>query len=454
MDLDELMTRLQGLVAAQETHDGASVEADSSTNFDCVGCEGCSRCRFCAACRDCDDCTYCEECVECVSCTHAQRSVDCGDSSHLRDCRGCVGSRYLTLCVECEDCTYCLGCVGLAGAEFHVLNAPVTRGTFFKLAKALHAELEVRTHLGWRPDVVGIEAPTALEDDDNDAGTEDGGDVVETATDAATADPQTVWVEPTSAEMTFDPRMDEVTRPRPTPARTPETPEGDAGGDDRDGEGVRSTSPGAGTRGAGWISAIADGLEDDADSQVPEMTHTGMVEPRRRVDPAYPGVSPARRPSSVGGRRPGGLSLVDLDDLDDLDGRDDVSQGDASGGARRLPFRRIEEDAPSPSGDVAASRGARPGTEGAKAGGEGRGLDPLGAVGGPSFLDGLRARSVAHPHDASSEPAAPVDTNAGGAPLEAAPPSPRAEDDGERRRGRLTRGRRPARPQRPEDDVE
>ena len=141
VDLDELMTRLVALAEAQTPSDEAGDDAGQGGNFDCVGCEGCRRCRFCAACRDCEDCTYCEECVECVS------------------------------------CTYCLGCVGLEGQEFHVLNEPVSRSQYFKLVKALGMELEVRTHLGWRPAVIGLEAEEyepawsgAPDDADGDAG--------------------------------------------------------------------------------------------------------------------------------------------------------------------------------------------------------------------------------------------------------------------------------------------
>ena len=44
---------------------------------------------------------------------------------------------------DCSSCTYCFGCVGLVRKEFHILNEPYDRKTYFKLVKALMAELAV-----------------------------------------------------------------------------------------------------------------------------------------------------------------------------------------------------------------------------------------------------------------------------------------------------------------------
>jgi hypothetical protein len=61
----------------------------------------------------------------------------CHRSSHLTDCESCRDSAYLVSCVNCENCTYCLGCVGLRGKEFHILNEPYDRKTYFEMVKQI-----------------------------------------------------------------------------------------------------------------------------------------------------------------------------------------------------------------------------------------------------------------------------------------------------------------------------
>jgi hypothetical protein len=41
-----------------------------------------------------------------------------------------------------SDCTYCLGCVGLSHKDFHILNQPYDRSTYFQLSRELARELE------------------------------------------------------------------------------------------------------------------------------------------------------------------------------------------------------------------------------------------------------------------------------------------------------------------------
>ena len=419
VDLDELMRGLRALVSTHEAEDAAdSGEEVDGSNFDCVGCEGCRRCRFCAACRDCEDCTYCEECVECVSCTHAQRSVDCSGSSHLRDCRGCEDSRYLALCVDCLSCTYCLGCVGLEGAEFYVLNEPVSRSQYFKLAKAVGAEMEVRAHLGWRPEVVGLEMATSETSPDADGEAEES-QVLGDHTRIVEGSRRTS--DDTSVE-----RMD-------PPARLPHDETASA----------RREASAPVARSSGWISAIvnADGVEDDesraGSEEVPEVTHTRVMDeedvglPRDRG----PLEGPMARPRSAGSRVRGqGLSLVDLDALDGPEGPEGFGGDDALAGiepAAATLGTPKGEAAPEAAKERARDQDRFLGLDGGSDAGA-RG-DMGRSTGRGTVLDEVRH--------------GPSRGDQGEAP--AREPDASTVDGARLNRGRLTRGRRPARPERP-----
>jgi hypothetical protein len=63
--------------------------------------------------------------------------VGCHECSHCERSRGCRGSAYLVDCEACSDCTYCYGCVGLSKKEFHILNVPYDRKTYFATVKQL-----------------------------------------------------------------------------------------------------------------------------------------------------------------------------------------------------------------------------------------------------------------------------------------------------------------------------
>ena len=107
-------------------------------SFHSKACTNCSQCMFCEACQNCHACHYSTDCTDCTHCTHTVRSEACHQSSHLLDCTRCVGSHYLIHCQDCADCTYCFGCVGLVRKEFHILNQPYDRKTYFALVKALN----------------------------------------------------------------------------------------------------------------------------------------------------------------------------------------------------------------------------------------------------------------------------------------------------------------------------
>jgi hypothetical protein len=44
-------------------------------------------------------------------------------------------------CASLSGCQYCFGCVGLSGKDFHVLNEPYDRKTYFALIARLAKEL-------------------------------------------------------------------------------------------------------------------------------------------------------------------------------------------------------------------------------------------------------------------------------------------------------------------------
>jgi hypothetical protein len=46
--------------------------------------------------------------------------------------------------IGCNGCTYCFGCVGLARRDFHILNEPYDRKTYFEIVGKLSKELGVR----------------------------------------------------------------------------------------------------------------------------------------------------------------------------------------------------------------------------------------------------------------------------------------------------------------------
>ena len=117
-------------------------DAAQRDNFECFELDDsrwCSRSTFCTQCERCHRCNYADACIECSDCTHITRCTQCHRSTHLVDCRHCVESQYLVHCQDCADCTYCFGCVGLVGKEFHILNVPYDRKTYFQKKSELEA---------------------------------------------------------------------------------------------------------------------------------------------------------------------------------------------------------------------------------------------------------------------------------------------------------------------------
>ena len=113
-------------------------------NERCVECSGCERCKdstFCKASRGLARCHYCVDSQRCSDCTHCRGSKDLVGCNHCVACERCTQSAYLVRSVDCTGCTYCFGCVGLSKKDFHLLNRPYDRSTYFALTARLAREL-------------------------------------------------------------------------------------------------------------------------------------------------------------------------------------------------------------------------------------------------------------------------------------------------------------------------
>ncbi len=121
--------------------------AEAAANIGCYKverCEDCASCMFCKGCVACYRCNYCEDCRECSHCNQCRGCLRCNACTHCVECESCTGSAYLELCARCSDCSYCFGCVGLQKADFHILNVPYDRATYFELVGKLKRALGLR----------------------------------------------------------------------------------------------------------------------------------------------------------------------------------------------------------------------------------------------------------------------------------------------------------------------
>lgn len=118
--------------------------AQDQENPGSVSCTGCRRCVSCMFCEDCEECHRCTHSRGCRGSTHLTHCVECDGCHECAYCirsESCTRSNYLILCRACTECTYCFGCVGLAKADFHILNVKYTRTEYFRIVKSLSAEL-------------------------------------------------------------------------------------------------------------------------------------------------------------------------------------------------------------------------------------------------------------------------------------------------------------------------
>jgi len=112
--------------------------------FNSSDCVRCNHSTFSTGCTDCHRCNYCVDCRNitnsnhCTRCTDSHYCNNCIDASHV------VHGSFLTFCTQMTDCTYCLGCAGLEGKDFHILNEPHDRRTYFELERTILAALGIR----------------------------------------------------------------------------------------------------------------------------------------------------------------------------------------------------------------------------------------------------------------------------------------------------------------------
>ena len=113
-------------------------------NDSCVKCERCVGCSFSTFCQDSERlvrCAYCVRCSMCEGSQHCRESRGLIGCQHCTDCEACSHSSYLIRCRSLTGCQYCFGCVGLSGRDFHVLNEPLDRKSYFQLTQRLSREL-------------------------------------------------------------------------------------------------------------------------------------------------------------------------------------------------------------------------------------------------------------------------------------------------------------------------
>jgi len=139
MDRLEFETKYRKLVSSLDK------SADKSAlNFGCHACERCTRCTdstFCTDSRSLVRSHYCASCTDCTECSHSRGCSGCIACSQCVDCSRCISSAYLEQCVACTKCNYCFGCVGLTRRDFHILNEPYDRATYFEIVRKLKASL-------------------------------------------------------------------------------------------------------------------------------------------------------------------------------------------------------------------------------------------------------------------------------------------------------------------------
>ncbi len=131
---------LKALNTLERSFSGTS---DNPGSYRCERCDSCAECMFCSDCSVCYKCTYCQDCKSCTNCTHCHDCNDCHRSSYCVQSNHCTGSSYVIMSRNCSDCTFCFGCVGLVRKEFHVLNKPLDRKTYFEVVAKLKKELGI-----------------------------------------------------------------------------------------------------------------------------------------------------------------------------------------------------------------------------------------------------------------------------------------------------------------------
>jgi hypothetical protein len=119
----------------------ADTRTENERCVQCVGCERCIDCTFCKNSKGLSRCHYCVDSQRCADSTHCRLSRDLVGCNHCVASERCTQCKYVVRSIDCTECTYCFGCVGLNKKDFHILNKPYDRGTYFKITNQLAREL-------------------------------------------------------------------------------------------------------------------------------------------------------------------------------------------------------------------------------------------------------------------------------------------------------------------------
>jgi hypothetical protein len=138
-----LLTRRQFEAEHQRLLRQFGESGENPGSFSCQGCQNCASCMFCVDCAGSYRCTHSTRCRDSSHLTHCEDCQNCHGCAYCARCENCSGSSYLVLCRSCSDCTYCFGCVGLSKKDFHILNVKYTKNEYFRLVRALQAEMKL-----------------------------------------------------------------------------------------------------------------------------------------------------------------------------------------------------------------------------------------------------------------------------------------------------------------------
>ncbi|AUX46176.1 caib/baif family protein [Sorangium cellulosum] len=135
------MTRAEFEAELRKLLQGHETGTANERCVECVACERCVDCTFCRGSKALQRCHYCVDSQRCADSTHCRGCRDLLKCSHCVASERCTQSSYLVRSVDCTGCTYCFGCVGLVRKDFHILNQPYDRSTYFALTSKLMREL-------------------------------------------------------------------------------------------------------------------------------------------------------------------------------------------------------------------------------------------------------------------------------------------------------------------------
>lgn len=135
MNKSEFEAELRKLIQSSEAR------TENERCVQCVGCERCIDSTFCKNSKGLSRCHYCVDSQRCADSTHCRASRDLVRCNHCVASERCTQCSYVYKSIDCTECSYCFGCVGLNKKDFHILNKPYDRGTYFKVIKQLSKEL-------------------------------------------------------------------------------------------------------------------------------------------------------------------------------------------------------------------------------------------------------------------------------------------------------------------------